>query len=212
MLFPQKVRVSLPIQNAEIASIASVGGGTPSGFWFQKGYGLNNLYAWDPAITAHQPRGWNQWIAMYDYAYVVSQNVYVKLNNTATTNDAAGLAALYLSELGTAEVTGAAAYYDNLERVRDPDLNGVWKHFNSQGGGSSQWTFLKKKFYTRYGQTDADIGNFTFKTDGTGAPTIQREFHVFIRMPQAAGSRSMLYEVYSTCDIIFFEPKNVVGS
>lgn len=213
MLFPDKVRVKLPVQDAIILSVNSAGGGTPSGFWGQKGYGLNNLYAWDPSVTAHQPRGFNQWAAMYEQCYVVSQNVYVKFNNTQAVNDGAGVICLYQSELGTAEIVGTStAYYDNLERMRDPDLNGVWKHFNSQGGGGTQWTFLKKKFYTRHGQTDRAVEDFVFGTSGVSPPAVQREFHIYVRCPQAAAAKTFLLEVYSTVDCIFFAPQNITGS
>lgn len=212
MLFPDKVRVKLPVQNAEIIAVNSVGGGTPGGFWYQKGYGLNNLFAWDPAITAHQPRGFNQWSAMYDFCYVVSQKVFVKLNNTSATNDAAGIIGIYQSKLGTAEVTGASAYYDNLERLRDPDLRCQWKHFNTMGGGASQWTFLQKKFHTRHDEQDYNIGDYAFATDGSASPAFQKEWHVFVRCPQAASSKTFLLEVYATVDCIFYRPSNVTGS
>lgn len=211
-LFPDKVRVQLPFQNAEVLAIATLGGGTPAGYWGQKGFGMTNMYNIDPSITSHQPRGWNQWITMYERSLTVSADVYLKLVTTTETNDSAGVVCLYQSELGTAEITGSSAYYDNLERMHDPTLNARWKHFDGMGGGKTNWVMLNKKFYSRSSQEGFAMEDLIMLTDGTGAPIIEREFHVFIRCPQRTTSTNFLIEVYVTFDIIFMQPKNVTGS
>lgn len=217
-LFPEKVRVKLPISYYAHINLDGVGGGTPGGHFWQKGFGLNNLFNWDSAITAHQPRGFNQWAAMFDLCYVVSQKVMTRLtpiSGNTVTNEVTGILVTYLSRLGTAEITGSSQYYDDLERIRDPDLNAKWGRFSGGNAGSGYagpLTKVTNKFYTRDGYTDADLATFTFATDGTAAPVVQREFHVYVRCPVMALNEQLLVEVTSTVDCIFFSPKNIIGS
>ena len=209
-LFPTAARITLPQNFVEIAQVNTIGGGTPGGYWYQKGYSMNSLRT-PEGTTVHQPRGFDQWMTIYNLYYVVSATVKITLVNSDPTNDAAGIVILYQSRLGTAEILGTGtAFYDNLERARDWDLQARWKHFNSMGGGSTRLTMLTNKFYTRRGYPMEELS--TFEGSATVNPTFNREYHVFIRCPQAASTKTMYYEVKVSYDAIFYDPKNITGS
>lgn len=210
-LFPDKIRVSLPISyKAHISMVTTTGGGS----FFQKGFSLNNMFNWDPAFTTHQPRGWNQWATMYESAYVVNQKVMCRLTPTSghtVTNEVDGIMIVYQSKLSTAEITGLEAYHDDLERMRDPDLNARWARFSGSSAGVRNADIVKvtNKFYTRNQFTDTPLSAFTQAANGTTAPLIQREFHVYLRSLTMAPGEQMLLEVTATVDVVFFDSKNV---
>lgn len=212
-LFPRKVRVMLPYNTAQTEQLISVGGGTPGGHWFQKGFSINDATTVDPASTSHQPRGWNQWATMFDSYYIVGVTVRVKV--TRRLDDAItkehGVVCVYQSRRTVAEIVGTSAYYDNLERMRDPDLLGVWKRMDSK---DELMTALKPvKFYTRYADTVNELEDFTGPTDLTSPPPVVKQYHVFIRYPEStASTHTVLLETICTYDVIFTDPKNVTGS
>lgn len=208
-LFPERVRVKLPIAETHLATLATAGGG--GGAWYQKGFNLNNLFAWDPETTAHQPRGFNQWAAFYRLCYVVKQKVNLGvMPNSASSRPL--FAALYQSYLGTGEIVGSSQLYDNMERLRDPQLNAVWMRYGS-APGENGWQFISQTFYTRANYESHPVDEFIFSTDGTGAPGINREFHVFLRQEStSATTETVWYHLTATVDCIFSNPQNFTGS
>lgn len=205
--------MSLPISYyAHISMVSAAGGGS----FFQKGFSLNNMFNWDSALTTHQPRGWNQWATMYDKCYVVGQKVMARLtpiSGHTVTNEVAGYFATYVSKLSTAEITGAEALHDDLERLRDPDLRARWARFSGGSAGLSgsgpPIYKITNKFYTRQGYEATPLSSFEGPSNGTSAPTIEREFHVLIRSNTMAATEQLILEVTCTVDVVFFDTKNV---
>jgi len=214
-LFPDKIRVKLPITYYSQVSLVAAN----TGVWFQKGFKLNNMFPWDAANTAHQPRGWNQWATMYDRYYVVAQKVMARLtplSGNLVTDEVAGVMATYVSKLSTAEIDGTESIEDDMERLRDTDLRGRWARWTGGPAGLSgsgpKIVKITNKFYTRQGYEAHELAEFAGLSNGTQGPSIEREFHVYLRSLTMGIGDELILEVTSTVDVVFYDTKNVDGS
>ncbi len=211
-LFPDKARLRMNYMDTQSRSTSGAVG--VNGVNWQ--YRLNSLFDPDFTTGGHQPRGRDQWSAIYQNYYIPSCTIAVKMANTGLTNDFGGWIAISqgrdtINPLeNTSLTTPFLTNYDTLERATDPLYSTKLKHFSAMGGGSSQWVFLSKKFYLRKVVREDPFEDVSSAFRGN--PGAVHHGYVTVKMPQSSAAKSFYTEVRLIMDVILFNPVSVTVS
>lgn len=153
--------------------------------------------AYDPNITGggHQPRGWDELIALYDHAVVIGSKITIQYANEDPTNPI--LVGITLKDTATTETN-----YNNYAEAG----NTIYKQVGAQGStgdnGKVSYSFNNKFLGIFDPMSEADVQN----TSSTN-PTEQAYYHVWAASPTGVDTSTVECTVSMEFIVVFKEPK-----
>lgn len=163
-------------------------------------YRANSLFDPDLTGSGHQPRGFDQYMQMYDHYTVVGAKCTVTFTNESTSN--ASMPIVCAVALTDNNIPITAKYSDIMERA---DINsGVIAH--PEGGNATckrSVGFGAKKFFGRTNIMDND----DLKGDAVSNPAEQAYFHILNSISALSTDRGVNLGVVIDYLVVFTEPK-----
>lgn len=190
--FPREKNVRLKYSDY----ISMLGGTGSMGKYY---YGANTLYDPDITTTGHQPYCWDQWIALYNHAYVRSSVIKITGYNTGGTIAVIGV---YLSDDST-------VYSD-------------WTTFSESNRG----TMKVMPYQTNQEKPAVVTAKFNHSSFFKGRPNGGAEFlntvsannselavySIYLQDSQRAGDAGFKGIIEVVYDVVFTEPKDLAAS
>lgn len=173
-------------------------------------YSCNSCYDPDLTGTGHQPRGFDQMMAVYNHCTVIGAKITARFMNPGNTNLVPSNVGIAIS--AGAEFVSTSTLQDVLENkyVTRPRLAGPMGLTN---GGANSVVLTKKFSSKRFFGKKTIVGDALYRHNDSSNPTEQAFFEVFA-YPNVSGynPEALLVEVQIDYICVFTEPKILPAS
>lgn len=184
------------LRYSESVSVNPSVGGIPGVYVF------NASSCYDPDFTGigHQPRGFDQWMSMFDHFTVIGSKITVQYAIQGQTDDRSLLCGLNLKD-------GATAYTDKNDYMEGRNVTS--RLVAGGGAGDARTcklglTYSPKKFL---GISKA-LANQAIKGSASSNPTENAYFHCWVAPTGTADLDTLALQVVIDYLVVFTEPKN----
>lgn len=211
---PRRPYRGLPLQGFPIRKAARLR--YVDTFALNPGSGLKSQYVFranccfDPNLTGsgHQPKGFDQMMALYNHCTVIGSKITIRAYNQTTTGGVPGMIVCKLSASGT-EIAGTSNLEDLLEdpRLTGRKLGGAVGY--STGRTGANMIMLTNKFSAKrfFGRRFV-VGDTLFRHSGS-SPTEQAYFEICYHSLNGNDPDPLTFTVQIDYICVFTEPKPI---
>lgn len=163
--------------------------------------GANNCYDPDFSYGGHQPRGFDQLMAMYNKWVVVGSKITINFNNTTA----------YPGIVGVVERVDSTAqtylnYIEGANRV-------IWKQLGPSSGPNSSWTMTEKHSPKKFFGKSKIMDNENLKGNAAAGPSLPVYWHIFYYdMANSINTAAIYFTYQIEYIVVFHEPITVPAS